>query len=160
MKANDAAKILGLTGEITPELVREAYRRAAMKYHPDRNPAGLEMMQAVNAAYEALQDFAGDVEQEPCNYADELNDALNAIIECAGLDIEVCGAWVWVSGETYSHKTALKEAGYRWASKKRMWYFRPSDWRSFSRGKFSMDEIRERHGSVAVQTRYRKALEA
>jgi hypothetical protein len=28
-----------------------------MKYYPDRNPAGLEMMKLVDAACEALKDF-------------------------------------------------------------------------------------------------------
>jgi uncharacterized membrane protein len=163
MKTTDAAKILGLAGEITPETVRDAYRRAAMKYHPDRNPAGLEMMQAVNAAYEALKEFSGDVEQDASTYADDLNDALNSIIECAGLEIEVCGAWVWVSGDTKAHKDTLKAAGYRWAPKKLRWYYRPEDWAPmsrFARGRYSMEEIREKHGSVEVQTRARRSIEA
>ena len=50
MKETDAAKPLGLEGEIDPEMVTKAYRRAAMQYHPDRNPAGEQMMKAINAA--------------------------------------------------------------------------------------------------------------
>ena len=48
MNTRDAAKILGLSGEVTPDLVTAAYRRAAMRYHPDRNPAGEEMMKAID----------------------------------------------------------------------------------------------------------------
>ena len=44
MKITDAAKILDMTGTITPDAAKEAYRKAAKKYHPDRNPAGAEMM--------------------------------------------------------------------------------------------------------------------
>ena len=29
----------------------QAYRKACMKYHPDRNPSGEHMMKLVNAAY-------------------------------------------------------------------------------------------------------------
>ena len=39
------------------------------------------------------------------------NSSLNAMVGLDGLDIEVCGAWVWVSGETYKHKAVFKEAG-------------------------------------------------
>ena len=40
----DAAKLLGLSGKITSEQVKEAYHKACKKYHPDVNPAGEEMM--------------------------------------------------------------------------------------------------------------------
>ena len=62
--------------------------------------------------------------------------ALNAIIGLDGLDIEICGAWVWVDGETYRHRAPLKQAGFRFASKKKRWYFRPENWRSSSRGQY------------------------
>ncbi len=152
MKTSDAAEILGLTGTIDRDAVRQAYRRAAKEYHPDVNPAGAEMMQIVNAAYEVLKDFAGTLEAAPetaVSYPEAVNGALNAIVGLFGLDIEICGAWVWVSGATYAHRAALKAADFRYASKKQRWYFRPEGWRSSSRGKFSLDDIRDRYGSSA-----------
>lgn len=68
-----------------------------------------------------------------------------------GLTIEVCGSWVWVSGDTKPHKEALKESGFKWAPKKEMWHFRPSDHKSFNRGNWSMGKIREEHGSIRVK---------
>jgi hypothetical protein len=38
MKVTDAAQILGLAGQITPDDVKAAYREAARRYHPDVNP--------------------------------------------------------------------------------------------------------------------------
>lgn len=152
MKITDATQILGLSGQVTPEDVKHAYRQAAMKYHPDRNPAGAEMMKVVNAAYDVLKDYSGEIAQaaptDAGSYPDALNAALNAVFGLDGLDIEICGAWVWIDGNTYNHRAALKDAGFRFASKKKRWYFRPEDWRSSSRGNFTMDEIREKHGSV------------
>ncbi len=153
MNHNDAAKILGLDGDINPEMVKKAYRLACAKYHPDRNPAGLEMMKAINVAYDTLKDITGNVENSDIEYSDKLNDAINSIINLDGLNIEVCGSWVWVSGNTKPHKDIIKEAGYKWASKKKMWYFRPEDYKSRSRGKFSIDDIRNMHGSVEVKTK-------
>ena len=40
MKRADAAQILGLSGMIDRDSVKRAYRRAALQYHPDVNPAG------------------------------------------------------------------------------------------------------------------------
>lgn len=149
MNIYDAAKILGLTGELDPKTVKAAYRAACKKYHPDLNPAGDEMMKLVNAAFDALKDYTGKIEQEQSqqHYGDHLNDALNAVLGLSGLVIEICGAWLWVTGDTKPHKEALKEAGFKWASKKKAWYFRPEDYRSRSRGSSSLDDIREKYGT-------------
>ncbi len=104
MTSYDAAKILGLSGNITPEIAKDAYRKACKKYHPDINPAGEEMMKLVNTAYNVLQDFSGDVKEQETEYGEQLNNALNAIFNLSGLLIEICGAWVWVSGATKAHK--------------------------------------------------------
>jgi len=42
-------------GRVSEEALRGAYRRLARRWHPDRNPAGRERFQAVQAAYERLQ---------------------------------------------------------------------------------------------------------
>ena len=165
MRHTDAAQILGLSGEITPADVKRAYRQAAMTYHPDRNPAGAEMMKVINAAYDALKDYSGEIDPETAaedgtSYPEALNEALNAIIALDGLEIEVCGAWVWVAGNTRSHRQALKAAGFFYASKKQRWYFRPENWRSASRGKFSMDDIRDKYGSTRPHFKQRSMLEA
>lgn len=164
-----AAKVLGITGEITPEIVAKAYRRAAMKYHPDRNPSGLVMMKAVNAAREVLKDFTGDLNHtaEAAEYGGHLNDAISHLLHCVGLDLEICGSWLWVTGETKTHKDHIKafesDTGnkFRWHSKKTAWYFAPNDFkgRRRFRGNTDMDDIRERYGSAHVETRSRPAVQ-
>lgn len=160
MKQTDAAKILGLDGDIEPELIKQAYRRACAKFHPDRNPAGLEMMKSINEAYETLKEFTGSVSAGVGGYDDALNDAINAVLDLNGINVEVCGAWVWLSGETKQHKDIIKEAGYWFASKKKMWYFRPSDYKSSNRGTWSIDQIRDHHGSKEIKGEGRKKINA
>jgi curved DNA-binding protein CbpA len=157
MNIKDALSILGMTQSIvTPADVKTAYRKACSVYHPDRNPAGLEMMKLVNKAFEALKDFSADVtDHHQQNYGEAINEALNAIITL-GLDIEICGSWVWLSGNTKPHREALKTAGYKWAPKKMRWYFRPSEYKSFNRGTWSMDQIRETHGSQSIHFEQRR----
>jgi len=166
-----AAKVLGITGEITPEIVQAAYRRAAMRYHPDRNPAGLVMMKAVNAARAVLADFVGRLDhndaEKATRYGGDLNDAITALLYCVGLDLEICGAWLWVSGDTRAHKDTIKafetESGnkFRWHSKKVKWYFAPNDFqgRRRFRGYVDMEDIRERYGSQHVETQQRAAIQ-
>lgn len=165
-----AAKVLGLTGQITPEAVKTAYRRLAMQYHPDRNPAGLVMMQALNAARDALRDFRGSLDhnEAAASYGGDLNDAISHLIHALGLDLEICGAWLWVSGDTKAHKEHIKafrtdtDNRFRWHSKKQKWYFAPNDYkgRRRFRGNVDMDEIRDRYGSAHVQTQPRTAIRA
>ena len=147
MNIYDAAKILGLSGEINIQDTKSAYRAACKKYHPDINPAGEDMMKVVNEAYEALKDYAGEIKSEQTDYGDLLNDALNAVSSLPALVIEICGSWVWLTGDTRAHKDALKEAGFKWAAKKKAWYFRPEQFSSRSKGTKTLEEIRTKYGS-------------
>lgn len=169
MNHNDALHILGLTegSNTTTESIKYAYRRACAKFHPDKNPAGLEMMKLVNSAYEALQDimsgaaFDRTVKKESVagseNYGDEMNTALSAIINL-GLTIEICGSWIWVSGDTRTHREILKAGGFKYAPKKSMWHFRPADYKSFNRGKWDMDKIRSTHGSEIIRAKQQNQI--
>ena len=165
MKTAEAAHILGLGNPITPDKTKQAYRQAAMKYHPDINPGGEHMMKIINAAYDALREFNGNIEgdsEKPIHdgdYSQDVMNALNAIIGLEGLEIEICGAWVWVGGDTRTHKDALKMAAFRYASKKKRWYFRPDGWRCSSRGSYSMDDIRATYGSGKPRPRRYSQIE-
>jgi curved DNA-binding protein CbpA len=55
MTSSDAAKILCLSGAITAKDVKKAYRAQALKFQPDKNPAGAEMMKLINEAFEVLK---------------------------------------------------------------------------------------------------------
>ena len=153
MNIYDAAKILGLSGNLNPQDTKTAYRAACKKYHPDINPAGEDMMKIVNQAFDVLKDYTGEIKSEQSDYTlwgtsgDLLNDALNAILGLSGLMIEICGSWVWVTGETRLHKDLLKTAGFKWASKKQAWYFRPEEFCSRSKGTKSFEEIRAKYGT-------------
>ncbi|MCP4080550.1 MAG: J domain-containing protein, partial [Planctomycetaceae bacterium] len=75
------------------------------------------------------------------------NNALNSIFFLFFLIVEICGVWLWITGATRQHRQALKAAGFKWASKKKAWYFRPEQFRSRSRGKSTLEEIRQKYGS-------------
>lgn len=58
MNIRDALSILGLEATADPDAIKTAYRKACIQYHPDRNPAGLETMKAVNVAYQSCERWA------------------------------------------------------------------------------------------------------
>ena len=59
MEHRDYYEILEVEREVTPQQIKEAYRRLAFQYHPDRNEgdgAALERMKSINEAYAVLSD--------------------------------------------------------------------------------------------------------
>lgn len=141
--------------------VKAAYRTLAMQYHPDRNSEDTTpIMQQINREYAfAIAKAAKgdtnlsteDVEAEILN-AEEYRKAVDAVINVPGLVIELCGGWLWVSGNTYPVRNSLKEAGFHWASKKAMWYFRTVEYATKSRKSHDMQEIRTKYGSQKINS--------
>jgi hypothetical protein len=62
-----------------------------------------------------------------------------------GLEVELCGLWVWVTGDTKPHKEELKAAGFKWSPNKTAWYYPGVP--SFNRTPRTMDDIRSMYGS-------------
>jgi curved DNA-binding protein CbpA len=59
MNQGDYYQILGIDRNANPPTIKQAYRRLAFQYHPDRNketPAAVEKMKEVNEAYAVLSD--------------------------------------------------------------------------------------------------------
>jgi len=155
MKKHEAMNILNMS-IFSQAILKQAYMKACSKYHPDKNAAGLEMMKAVNVAYAFLKtltdaDETTETEGTGIDFGEAMNNAINAVLDLNGVLIEICGNWIWLSGDTRTHKDAIKAAGFYWASKKMMWYFRPADYKSSSRGGYSIDDIREKFGSDTVK---------
>ncbi|MBQ8797154.1 MAG: J domain-containing protein [Oscillospiraceae bacterium] len=67
---DDPYKVLGVSPNATDDEIKQAYRRLAKKYHPDRNPGDAEAakkMQQVNAAYEQIKN-PDAYKQQPGGY--------------------------------------------------------------------------------------------
>ena len=59
MDYQDYYKVLGVSRDASAEEIRKAYRKLAMKYHPDRNPddkQAEERFKEINEAYQVLND--------------------------------------------------------------------------------------------------------
>ena len=83
-------------------------------------------------------------------------EKINAIINLDGITIEIVGLWIWITGNTYQVKQAIKEAGFYFASKKIAWYWRPEH-AAGGRGKHSLDELKIKYGCERVLNGHRYA---
>ena len=58
MTDRDYYGVLGVSRDASPEEIKSAYRKAAMAYHPDRNPGNSEAEEQFKAAAEAYSVLA------------------------------------------------------------------------------------------------------
>lgn len=144
------------------EEVKRQYKKLALKHHPDMG-GKLEDMQQVNAEYDVLkkrcynihEDQNGNVytdknQDAPDDVTDRFKDIIENLIHMEGLEIEICGSFLWVGGNTREHKEELKDMRFRWASKKKRWFLAPQGWRKKGHKELSMDEIRNNYGSQKI----------
>lgn len=158
--------------------LRKQYRDLLKKYHPD-NGGSEEITKAINAEYDNLfkilkaihktksadsnqNDTKADYNANMYDWENDkaLREVLQRIIKFDGIVIEIIGTWLWISGNTYNYKKELKEIGFRWASQKKMWYWKMGDYQKKSHKTLSMNDIRNYYGSVKVQTEQLRAIEA
>ncbi|MCH5338000.1 MAG: J domain-containing protein [Acetatifactor sp.] len=142
----------------TIDELRNQYKKLLIKYHPDNNPDTdtTAVMQEINSEYDSfLKQFtANQTSSRKCDYSTEteLKRVLNEVIKMkADIEVELVGFWIWISGDTYPVKHKLKELNFKWASKKKMWYWGVSEHRCTI--PMEMSSIREKYGSILFKTR-------
>ena len=101
MAKQDYYEILGVERDATDKDIKKAYRRVAMKHHPDRNDgdtASEEKFKEANEAYEVLSD-----QQKRDAYDRYGHDGVNAQMGGGeplwGVHLHVCGSATGLSAD-------------------------------------------------------------
>ncbi|MCG3687535.1 J domain-containing protein [Aliarcobacter butzleri] len=134
---------------------KKIYKTLAKKLHPDMEGGSEEAFKILNAVYTDLiehkiyfsNDFKIDI---------ELEKIISLILHFENITIELVGSWVWVSGDTKEIKEKLKELGFKWASKKKMWYY--GEMKSKNPTPKSMEEIKSKYGSETLKSNEKKQI--
>lgn len=147
--------------------LKQLYRAFAMQYHPDRG-GDEDAMKAINNEFTALfevlkykQNTEAEQQHEQGNWKgysttsetpEEFIDIVAKLNAIGGIVIELCGSWIWITGDTKGNREALKAAGCRWSPKKMQWYWRHEEdyCRKYRKGELDMEEIRDLYGSQII----------
>ncbi len=155
---------------ITLEEVKEVFRKWCIKLHPDNNPGRdtTKDFQEMKSQYEKAfnrcknthrnaegETYSKETEETPEMYA----DIISRLVNIPDISVELCGSWLWVTGNTRDCKDILKEMHFRFSAKKTAWYFHFEPFRKRSKKTCTMDEIRNMYGSKGFHGTRVKALE-
>lgn len=136
--------------------VKAVFKTLAKQFHPDCG-GDTATMQAINVEYayacaKVIKDgnLTAQEAEEGIRLSEEYRAIIERLIPIPGIQIEVVGNWIWVTGATFPARKELKDAGLYFASKKVAWYYR-SDEHDMKGGKKTLDEIRAKYGSERIK---------
>lgn len=152
------------------EDVKETYRKLAKNLHPDCGGDAEEfkkMMAEYTVIFKRLKNVhrtAEKAEQESHTEYQEsperFADIINKVIFMDGVEIEIVGSWVWLSGNTYAYKEDIKAAGFFWSSKHKKWYWNGGTHKSKKHSKLSFEQVKNLHGCQKVKSAMQARLTA
>lgn len=147
----------------TLEDVKQTYKKLARQLHPDCNKdrdttADFQQMQkeyeeAWKRCSSTHKDASGQTyTKETTETPEAYASIIEALLKMPGLLIELCGSWLWITGNTIQHKDSLKALGFKYASNKKAWYYHEGEYHKRSKNKKSMQDIRNMYGSEQFAT--------
>lgn len=139
----------------TAEELKKAYREIVKKLHPDNGGEAslFKTMQAeFSSAWERLKNIhinkdGQQYTKETNETAQEFMDIIEKVIHLNGVDVELCGSWIWCSGNTQPYKEVFKALKFGWSGQKQAWHFHYGPYKKRSKSKMSMNDIRNLYGS-------------
>ena len=146
----------------TAEEGKARYRELVRKYHPDNGYTGNEITE-INVEFSAWFEVFKNihVSKEGKTYTSKTStretardfiDIMSKLSNLPGIEVELCGSWLWISGNTYPVKSQLHTFGCRWSKSKNKWYWTKDDLSNKARYKKpSMEYIRMRYGSQEIE---------
>lgn len=106
--------------------LRKAYKKWAMELHPDHGGTNEEfrsMADEYHRMIPLMKNHDGETVNDTENVkvsaeAEKFKEIIDILLNLDGVEVELCGNWLWISGDTRQYKDRLKALGCRWAPKK------------------------------------------
>ena len=126
---------------------KKIYKQLAKKLHPDVGGTD-DLFKMLNSIYTNILENGIYFSNE---FDLEIEKIISQILHYENIIIEVVGSWIWLSGDTKKIKDKLKDLGFKWASKKKNWYYGEMKHRN-PREK-TLEEIKGKYGCKIVKTK-------
>jgi len=133
---------------------KKIFKLLARKLHPDVGGSE-EEFKILKNVYDNIVEHKIYFSNES-KFDLELEKIISQILHFENITIEVVGSWIWLSGDTKSIKEKLKDLNFKWASKKKMWYY--GEMKGKNPKQKSMDEIKSKYGCTTLKGRERVKL--
>jgi hypothetical protein len=162
----DRGKLLGIynIGELFDisaikdlDALKKQYIKLSKKYHPDAGGTTIQFQQLQNEYNILLNKILNNSQLNQSQKQNEkdldlaIREIVDNLVNIDGLNVELIGKWLWISGNTYPVKTILKQAGLTFIKKEGnpFWVYKGVE--STSRGQSSMEEIRKKYGVYKIE---------
>jgi len=133
------------------DTLKKQYFQLAKKYHPDSGGTTFQFQELQNEYEKLFKNLlnGGSLNEEQKENEIVIDKAIrniiDAIINIDGINIEVIGKWLWVGGNTYPVYQILKSSGLTFIKKAGIPYWVYKGVESSSRGKMSMEDIKNKY---------------
>jgi hypothetical protein len=128
----DRGKLLGIynIGELFDisaikdlDALKKQYIKLSKKYHPDAGGTTIQFQQLQNEYNILLNKILNNSQLNQSQKQNEkdldlaIREIVDNLVNIDGLNVELIGKWLWISGNTYPVKTILKQAGLTFIKK-------------------------------------------
>lgn len=155
----------------TAEDVKATYKKLALKYHPDVNfqEDTTEIMKSINEQYMiAFKELKNThvnmsgkqytTNKETMETPEEFMNIINVLITLIDIKVELIGSWIWVTGDTKTHKEVLKGLGFKYAPKKQAWAWHKENDVKKTKNKYNLNDIRNMFGTQEFEQKTATAI--
>ena len=147
--------------------LKQLYRAFALQFHPDHGGDD-EAMKQINIQFTLLFEQLKNRQNDEATRAhnagtwngyhtttetpEEFIEIVEKLNGLPGINIELCGSWLWISGDTYKNREKLKAFGCCWSKPKQLWYWRHEEDFCYKKSGQDIDieEIRAKYGSQTL----------
>lgn len=155
--------------EMGIEELRKNFRKLCLELHPDKG-GNAEEFKAMKNEYDYFCSLQAAGEAGKANAENrsarftaetekELREALERFLSIPGIIVEICGSWLWISGNTFPVHEQIKALGAKFSGQKKMWYWAATMREGKVRGRYDMNKIRSKFGSETIESTAKETLQ-
>ncbi len=159
----------------TQKDAKSLYHKLCRQYHPDISGTDTTaIMQQINAEFadvferlpkgdkraethtSAEQNRGSENESRGNNTtratAERFMKIIQRLVKCEGVQIEIVGSWIWLSGDTFKYMRAIKQMGFKYSAKHKKYYLSDDDGAGRRGSRYTFEQICDRYGVERIES--------